>query len=188
MLPARGPENARGSEKASMSKLHMLNALIDKIGSEADANQLVKSILPHHAPTIDEPFMGTEAGVRNCSLIAEFAFTYVSPGRINYEAIQAAKPFAVLKPPYDKLPFKGESGVEALHLQMSGHEMALLRDDKTVALYQAWEKRFHVFPKLNPSGEAFNVFGDGEAARYAISKMLCTVCSRAEIDVRRATT
>jgi hypothetical protein len=168
-----------------MSRLRLLNDEINSIGKEADAIKLVKTWLPHQAETIDNGFMRTQPGVRNCALIAEFAITYLLQGKVNKNTLIFGDPTEVVKWPYATLPLGSGDGAEGVMLGTDGHNMALLREGNTYALFQAWEGRFHVFPKLNPSGEHFNAFGDGKAAQAGIARVITAVVDKSSLDVRR---
>lgn len=144
-----------------MSRLRELNDCIVRVTSTEEANKLVKTWLPKQAEFIDKPSFGTEAGVRNCSLIAEFVIAFYSYQKVRYgERIIGGDS----KPPKaaafdlsnhltkDPMAFVGEFG---------GHNIALVREGDLYGLYQAWEGKFHVFPRLNGDGESHNIFGTG---------------------------
>lgn len=145
-----------------MARLQELNDRIVRVTSTDEANKLVKTFLPKQAESIDKPTFGTEAGVRNCSLIAEFIIAFYSNQQVRYgERVigRDSKPAkagafdlrTLLK--HDPLAFVGEFG---------GHNIAVLREGGLYGLYQAWEGKFHVFPKLNDDGESHNIFGAGD--------------------------
>ena len=84
-----------------MAALTLLNDKINSITTVQEAKKLVKSWLPHH--DLDRASFGLEAGVRNCSLIAEFVVVSVKAGVVNYASLLGSKPVTV-RSPY-KFPF-----------------------------------------------------------------------------------
>jgi hypothetical protein len=168
-----------------MSRVRILNDLINSIDSEAAANKLVKTWLPHQAHGIDHGSFGCKPGVQNCSLIAEFIITYINVGVVDYSRLLQSAPIEVPFP-FAALPFSENSGTDAMHAGAQGHEMAILREGNTYALFHAWEDDFHVFPRLNRRAVSFNVMGDGPVAVAEIGKMITIVCHQAvAIDVRK---
>jgi hypothetical protein len=167
-----------------MSRLRLLNDLVNSIDSEDAANKLVKNWLPHQAHDIDHGSLGCKPGVRNCSLIAEFVITYINTGVVDYAELLQAAPIEVA-PPFKALPFDADSGTDAMHGGVQGHEMAILREGNTYALFHAWEDRFHVFPRLNDGSKSYNVMGDGAVAVRAIAKMIEEICGEKTLDIRK---
>ncbi len=153
-----------------MSRLRQLNDLITGIDSEPKAKALVKSVLPNQAAGIDSPMLGTEAGVRNCSLIAEFVVTYFTYGKVRYSDRIIGSSTSVKKNgPFDvKKALTGDS--QAAVGEFGGHNIALVKDGNLFALYQAWEGKYHVFPRLNDDGESHNIFGTGDETASLINK------------------
>lgn len=152
-----------------MSRLRQLNDVVTGTDSEGKAIALVKSVLPNQASGIDTPTLGTEAGVRNCSLIAEFIVTYFTQGKVRYgDKIASSGMPKNNRPAFD---LKGISGDPmAMVGEFGGHNVAILREGNVYALYQAWEGQFHVFPKLNEDGESHNIFGTGDDTIALINK------------------
>lgn len=164
-----------------MSRLRLLVDTINGVSSEDEANKLVKKWLPHQASGIDTGGGGVAAGVRNCSLIAEFVLTFINMGVMDYTKLLLSKPVEV-KSPYDGLAVGEGDSTDAMHLGALGHEMALVREGSTFGFFHAWEGKFHLFPKLNPNKESFNVFGDGVMSE--VKKALAKHCKSGGIDVR----
>ena len=145
-----------------MSRLRELNDCIVRVTSTEEANKLVKNWLPKQAEFIDKPSLGTEAGVRNCSLIAEFVIAFYSYQKVRYgERIIGG----------DSKPAKATAFDLRRHLtgdpqafvgEFGGHNIAVIREGDLYGLYQAWEGKFHVFPKLNEDGDSHNIFAAGD--------------------------
>ncbi|MES2300128.1 MAG: hypothetical protein V4582_24045 [Pseudomonadota bacterium] len=167
-----------------MSRLRLLNDTINGITTEAGANTLVKKWLPHQAHDIDHGAFACAPGVRNCSLIAEFVLTYINMGIIEYGKLCSATPTTVASP-YTALAFTGGQDTDAMHVSIGGHEMAILREGTLYAFYQAWEGRFHVFPRLNPGNASHNSFGDGDAALLAMRTAISAACGTTAISERK---
>jgi len=153
-----------------MSRLRQLNDVVTGTDSEGKAIALVKSVLPNQAQDIDKPSLGTEAGVRNCSLIAEFIVTYFTQGKVRYgEKISGGgMPSMKKRPAFDLKSVSGDP--MAMVGEFGGHNVAILRESNVYALYQAWEGQYHVFPRLNEDGESHNIFGSGEDTIALINK------------------
>lgn len=167
-----------------MSRLRLLNDKINAVATEAEANSLVKTWLPHQANGIDHATAGCEAGVRNCSLIAEFVLTYINMSVIDYFKLCSST--AIMVPsPYTALPFSAGQDTDAMYVAIGGHEMTILREGTLYAFYHAWEREFHLFPRLNPGGASHNAFGDGDVALQAMRAALTAACGTKSLEIRK---
>lgn len=152
-----------------MSRLRQLNDVVTGTDTEAKAIALVKSVLPNQAQDVDKPSLGTEAGVRNCSLIAEFIVTYFTQGKVRYsDRIVGGMPSVKKKAAFDLKSVGGDP--MAMVGEFGGHNVAILREGNVYALYQAWEGEYHVFPRLNEGSESHNIFGMGDDTIALINK------------------
>lgn len=146
-----------------MSRLRQLNDLVTGIDSEAKAIALVKSVLPNMTEMIDSSAFG-EAGVRNCSLIAQFIITYFTRGKVDYGkmVLSATQPNETAKAVDFDLKSYLKKDPQALLCEFGGHNLAIVREGNLYGLYQAWDRKYHVFPRLNDDGESHNIFGSGD--------------------------
>src|SRR5215471_15372359 len=118
-----------------MSRIRLLNDQINTISKEADAIKFVLSVVPHHKPTVEGVFMNTQAGLRNCALIAEFAVTFLLGDKTKTKSLIYGEPTEKVEWPYDPLPLGTGKGAEGVMLGADGHNMALLREGDTYALF-----------------------------------------------------
>jgi hypothetical protein len=158
-----------------MSRLRQLNVLITSIDKEEKANALVKGVLPNQAAGIDSPMLGTEAGVRNCSLIAEFVVTYFTYGKVRYSDRIIGSAHNIKKGSTFDFKKHLTGDPQAMVGELGGHNIALVREGNLYALYQAWEGRYHVFPRLNEDGESHNIFGTGDDTVSLINKEVASL-------------
>jgi hypothetical protein len=158
-----------------MTRIRLLNDEINAVDTEAKARKLVKVWMgAGHAAAIDQ------AGVRNCSLIAEWVIQYINVGVVDYEKLSISKPVALLSRGWpgavQALPFRNGSRADVFYLTAlagsAGHELAVLREGATYGLFHAWHGQFHVFPRLNPQNMNPNIFGDGDATLQRIMDLL----------------
>ncbi|HEY4366773.1 MAG TPA: hypothetical protein VGN07_06020 [Steroidobacteraceae bacterium] len=146
-----------------MSRLRQLNDLVTGIDSEAKGIALVKSVLPNMTEVIDSSAFG-EAGVRNCSIAAQFIITYFTRGKVDYsKLVNSATQLNETAKAVD-FDLKGylKKDPQALLCEFGGHNIAILREGNLYGLYQAWDGKYHVFPRLNEDGESHNIFGAGD--------------------------
>ena len=146
-----------------MGRLRELNDSIIRVTSTDEANKLVKTWLPHQAKGIDNPEVGTEAGVRNCSLIAEFIVAYYSYRKAKYD-LESLKRTSAKPIPRGQFDLKKRLSTdpELLLVELGGHNRTIIREGGDYGLYQAWDGEYHVFPRLNGDGESHNIFGTGD--------------------------
>jgi hypothetical protein len=146
-----------------MSRLRELNDCIIRVTSAEEASKLVKTWLPHQANGIDKPEVGTEAGVRNCSLIAEFIVAFYSYRKAKYE-LESLKRTNAKPIPVGQFDLKKRlsSDPQLLLVELGGHNLTIIREGSDYGLYQAWDGEYHVFPKLNDDSESHNIFGAGD--------------------------
>jgi hypothetical protein len=155
-----------------MSRLRQLNDLIVGVDSEAKAIALVKSVLPNMSEVIDSPAYG-EAGVRNCSLIAQFVLTFFKRGDLNYTKLlmdNTSKQESVKKASDFNLKSYAKGDSTALLCEFGDHNAAIVCEGNLYGLYQADDGVFHVFPKLNDDGESHHIFGSGDDTVSLINK------------------
>ncbi|HEX3842987.1 MAG TPA: hypothetical protein VHV80_01395 [Steroidobacteraceae bacterium] len=146
-----------------MARLRELNDCIIRVTSTEEANKLVKTWLPNQAKGIDSPEVGTEAGVRNCSLIAEFIVAFYSYRKAQYDLTSLKRTNA--KPiPLGQFDLKKRLSTDPqlFLVELGGHNLTIIREGSDYGLYQAWDGEYHVFPKLNDDGESHNIFGTGD--------------------------
>jgi hypothetical protein len=168
-----------------MSRLRQLNGEITAIDSEARAIALVKGVLPAMSGTIDSAALG-EAGVRNCSLIAQFVITYFTRGKVDYGRLVLKKTSWKETDKIRDFDLKAQldQDPQALLCEFGGHNAAILREGNTYALYQAWDGEFHVFPRLNDDGESHNIFGNGDETILLINKEVNSLQARTGTPVK----
>ncbi|MGH8296195.1 MAG: hypothetical protein ACRETZ_11980 [Steroidobacteraceae bacterium] len=145
-----------------MSRLRELNSCIISVASTDEANKLVKTWLPHQANGIDNPEFGTEAGVRNCSLIAEFIVAFYSYRKAKYD-LESLKRAGTKPMPQGQFDLKTRLSTDPqlLLVELGGHNLTIISEGGAYGLYQAWDGEYHVFPKLNDDGKSHNIFGAG---------------------------
>jgi hypothetical protein len=157
-----------------MTRIRLLNDEINAVDAEAKARRLVKVwVDAQHAHEIDT------VGVRNCSLIADWVIHYINVGVVDYYKLTNSIPIAKVSSSgpggVQSLPFRHGSRTDVFHLTALGdsdHEVAVLREGATYGLFQAWDGKFQVFPKLNPQNMNPNIFGDGDTVLHRIMNML----------------
>jgi hypothetical protein len=144
-----------------MSRLRELNETVTSIDSEAKAIELIKVWTPEQAKFLDGRATGVEAGVRNCSLIASFIVAFYTHRSVKYGAFAASdgKPRKLETFDLKKVLTKDP---QVTVVMAGGHDFAIVREGNLYGLYQAWEGKFHVFPKLNEDDESHNIFGMGD--------------------------
>ena len=156
-----------------MSRLKELNDLINGIASEKDAMALVGKTCPNQVEDMSKASYGVAAGVKNCALIAEFIITYYTRGKCDYnKLVMSNTKFDPKAPKIVEFSLKGmlSKDPQVMLCEFGGHNATIIREGKTYALFQAWDGEYHVFPKLNPAGKSYNIFGTGDATIELIDK------------------
>ena len=144
-----------------MGRLRELNETVTSVDSEAKAVELIKIWTPEQAKFLDGRGTRVEAGVRNCSLIASFIVAFYTHRSVKYGAFAASdgKPRKLETFDLKKVLTKDP---QVTVVMAGGHDFAIVREGNLYGLYQAWEGKFHVFPKLNEDDESHNIFGMGD--------------------------
>jgi hypothetical protein len=145
-----------------MSRLRELNETVTSVDSEAKAAELITIWTPEQAKFLDGQGTGVQAGVRNCSLIASFIVAFYTFRKVKYGAFVTGDG----KPPKKAETFDLRKVLtkdpQVTVVMAGGHDFAIVREGNLYGLYQAWEGKFHVFPKLNEDDESHNIFGMGD--------------------------
>lgn len=146
-----------------MTRLEKLNETVVAVDSGAKAVKLVKETLPHQAEEIDKGGLA-EPGVRNCSLIAEFIIMYyLHDKKVDYgKRLTGKSDGKPIKPGQFDFGKSATGDPHVFYGGLGGHDIALIREGDLYALYQAWEGKYQVFPRLNDDDESHNIFGSGD--------------------------
>jgi hypothetical protein len=138
-----------------MATLMNLIAEINGVKSEADAKTLMKRY-------IDEKELVNQFGmtwITSCSTTAEFVALYLINKKITREDMFQGKEEGL-----EALP--GEKGklcvcwCEPHPSESLGHNLIVAREGNVSALLHGWDKKWSIFPKLNPPApRPYNFYG-----------------------------
>lgn len=170
--------------ESTMGRLRELNDVIIRVAEEKDATRLVGTWLPNQIAHMDGKSTGTEAGTRNCSLIAQFVCAFYLRQRGFQPKPRSLKP--VKCETFGLKKYAKDSS--ALYVMAGGHDFAIVCEGNEYGLYQAWEGEFHVFPLLNDDRESHNIFGMGEDTIKTIDNEVARIARKVnEADGARET-
>ena len=164
-----------------MGRLRELNEAVNKVASESEAAKLIATWLPEQAAHLDGKSTGTQAGTRNCSLIAQFIVAFYSrKSGAQYKA-GVTRPQGAQKCETFSLKKYASKNPGVLVVMAGGHDFAIVCEGNEYGLYQAWEGQFHVFPKLNDDSESHNIFGMGDDTIKLINDEVALIARKVEM-------